>query len=70
MRHTKKRIDDMKKHMDMVFFALRSLRECSELGTLMRKRRKANTNDVTIAMISDSSILKATLASPDIGGEG
>ena len=56
----------MKKHMAMVFFALTSLRECSEFGTLIRKSRNARTKEVTIAMISDSSTLKTILARPDI----
>jgi hypothetical protein len=62
----KNRMDEMKKDIAIVFFAFTSLRECSEPGTFMRKRRNARTKEVTIAMISDSSILNTTLASPDI----
>ena len=60
----------MKKHMAMVFFALMSFLECSELGTLIRKSRNARTKEVTIAIVSDSSTLKTILARPDIISNG
>ena len=66
LRHVYINTDEIRKHIAIVFLVLASFLEYSVLGTLIRKSRNASMNDVTIAMINDSSILKTRLATLDI----